>query len=104
MKRLSDLNGLDVYTDTAKPLGKVCDLIVDLQKGEVARITLQPIGSSLSESKQWFEQNTLQYNKVVSVGDIIVVSDKSRPVETELPEPSQQPHRGMLGQRLHGRV
>ena len=43
MKKLSDLPGLDVYTDNAKMLGKINDMIIDLQKGEVARITLQPI-------------------------------------------------------------
>lgn len=78
MKRLSDLPGLDVYTDQAKMLGKAHDMIIDLQKGEVARITLQPIESLAGMDVNWIKNNTVSYKNVVSVADIIVVTSKPR--------------------------
>ncbi len=87
MKKLSDLPGLDVYTDNAKLLGKINDMIIDLQKGEVARITLQPIESLMGTSPQWIKDNTVAYRNIVSVGDIVVVSSKPRDDE---PEPAAQ--------------
>ncbi|MBI3587797.1 PRC-barrel domain-containing protein [Candidatus Micrarchaeota archaeon] len=78
MKRLSEIPGLDIYADNAKNLGKAHDLVIDLQKGEVARITLQPIESLLGASQQWIKENTVSYKNVTSVGDIIVVSSKPR--------------------------
>jgi sporulation protein YlmC with PRC-barrel domain len=78
MKRLSELPGLDVYTDQAKFLGKIYDIIIDLQKGEIARLTLQPIESLSGMDVTWIKNNTVAYKSVVSVADIIVSSSKPR--------------------------
>ena len=91
MKRLSEIPGLDVYSDNAKILGKAHDLVLDLQKGEVARITLQPIESLLGTSQQWIKENTVSYKNVTSVGDIIVVSSKPR-ADDALEEPAPAMH------------
>ncbi len=88
MKRLSELPGVDLYTDQAKYLGKAYDFIIDLQKGEIARVTLQPIESLMGMSPQWIKQNTVAYRNIVSVGDIIVVSSKPREEPMEEPEPA----------------
>ena len=93
MKRLSELPGLDVYSDNAKILGKVYDLVIDLQKGEVARITLQPVESLLGASQQWIKDNTVSYKNVVSVGDIIVVSSKPRADDSMDMAPAAAPSR-----------
>ncbi|PIO04031.1 hypothetical protein COT48_02480, partial [Candidatus Woesearchaeota archaeon CG08_land_8_20_14_0_20_47_9] len=37
--KVSQLMGMDVYTDNATFVGKVYDVILDLQKGEVVRLT-----------------------------------------------------------------
>ncbi len=93
MKRLSDLPGLDVYTDQAKMLGKAYDMIIDLQKGEVARLTLQPIESLAGMDVNWIKNNTVSYKNVVSVGDIIVVSSKPREDVSEEPTAPSAPTR-----------
>lgn len=98
MKKLSDLPGLDVYTDNAKFLGKINDMIVDLQKGEIARITLQPIESLMGTSPQWIKDNTVAYRNIVSVGDIVVVSSKPREEEPAEAAPAmpQRPRYGFV--------
>lgn len=89
MKRLSELPGLDVYTDQAKYLGKIYDVIIDLQKGEVARLTLRPIETLTGMDVNWIKSNTVAYKNVVSVADIIVVSSKPKDdVEPETSAPA----------------
>lgn len=79
MKRLSELPGRDLYTDDAKYLGKVHDFIIDLQKGEVARLTIRPIDSLGGLTPDWIRQNTISFKNIISCGDIIIVSSKPRP-------------------------
>lgn len=78
MRKLSDLPGLDVYMDNGRRLGKAYDFVIDLQKGEVARITLEPIENLAGMDTGWIKQNTVSFHNVVSVQDIIIVSGKPR--------------------------
>lgn len=99
MRRLSELPGMDVYTDQAKMLGKAYDFIIDLQKGEIARITIAPIESLAGMSPQWIKQNTISYHNIVSVGDIIVVSSKPREEPVEEPAPAAKPRYSFVPSR-----
>ena len=49
--KLSKIYGLDIYTDNGKFLGRVRDLIIDLEKGEVVRITLEPLNFLVSKDE-----------------------------------------------------
>ncbi|OIO26678.1 hypothetical protein AUJ14_01355 [Candidatus Micrarchaeota archaeon CG1_02_55_22] len=91
MKRLSELPGRDVYTDDAKYLGKAHDFIIDLQKGEIARLTIRPIDSLGGLSPQWIRENTISFKNIESVADIIIVSSKPKAEaeEAAAPEPSK---------------
>ena len=56
--KLSQLIGMDIYTDTALFVGKVYDVILDLQKGEVVRLTMEPIKvASKEEAKRVFKNH-----------------------------------------------
>lgn len=103
MRKASAMPGLDVYTDNAKYLGKLHDLIIDLQKGEVARLTLQPVESLLGASQQWIKGNTIAYKNVVSVGDIVVVSNKPReeePGQPAVPALAARPRYSFIPNRM----
>ena len=41
--RLSKLYGMDIYTDEAGYIGKVNDVILNLEKGEVVRLTTETL-------------------------------------------------------------
>ncbi len=89
--RISQLMGMDVYTDTATYIGKVFDVIIDLQKGEVARLTLEPIrASSKEDAKRIFKEKTVMYKSVRAVEKIIIVSSTPMPEEPEEPEPQPE--------------
>jgi len=67
--------GMDVYTDNAQLVGRVYDVIIDLQKGEVVRLTLEPImASSKEEAKRVFREKTVMYKSVKAVDRIIIIS------------------------------
>lgn len=66
---------MDIYTDKASYVGKVYDIIIDLQKGEVVRLTLEPIkAASKDEAKRIFKEKTVMYKSVKSVDRIVLVS------------------------------
>lgn len=85
MRKLSDLPGLEVYMDNGRRIGKAYDFVLDLQKGEVARVTLEPIENLAGMGPSWIKQNTVAYKNVVSVQDIIIVSSKPREEAVEAP-------------------
>jgi len=89
--KISQLMGMDVYSDNARYLGKVYDIIIDLQKGEVVRLTLEPIkATSKEEAKRVFHEKTIMYKSVKAVDKIILTS--SSPIQEsfeEEVEPSQ---------------
>lgn len=87
--RVSQLMGMDVYTDGATFVGKVYDVIIDLQKGEVVRLTLEPIRvTSKDEAKRIFREKTVMYKSVKAVEKIIIVSNNA-PMEAQEEEPEE---------------
>ncbi len=74
--RLSKIYDMDIYTDNGKYLGRVKDIILDLEKGEVHRLTLEPLNFLVSkeEWKRIITEKSLLYKSVRSVGDVVVVS------------------------------
>ena len=77
--KLSRLYGMDIYSDGGKYLGRVQDMILDLEKGEILRITLEPLVSVTREdAKRILREKSILYKSVRSVEDVIMVS--GRPV------------------------
>ncbi|HEV8290153.1 MAG TPA: PRC-barrel domain-containing protein [Candidatus Norongarragalinales archaeon] len=92
--KVSQLMGMEVYTDNAQHVGRVYDIILDLQKGEVVRLTLEPIKvQSKDEAKRIFKEKTVMYKSVKAVEKIVIVS--SRPIEEPIEEPVAEPAKPM---------
>lgn len=86
--KVSQLIGMDIYTDNAQYLGKVYDVIIDLQEGKVVRLTLEPIrAASKEEAKRVFKEKTVLYKNVKAVEKIIILS--STAINEPEPEPEQ---------------
>jgi sporulation protein YlmC with PRC-barrel domain len=86
--RLSRLYGMDIYSDGGKYLGRVIDLIMDLEKGEVVRMTMQPLTAiSRDEARRVLREASVLYKNVKSVEDVVVVTRGSTSEKlVELPE------------------
>jgi len=88
--KISQLMGMDVYTDSAQYVGKVYDVIIDLQKGEIVRLTLEPIKvSSKEEAKRVFREKTILYKSVKAADRILIISP-SAVEEAEEPAPAEE--------------
>ncbi|MCC7569894.1 PRC-barrel domain-containing protein [Candidatus Micrarchaeota archaeon] len=77
--KISKVYGLDIYTDSGKYLGRVHDLIVDLEKGEVVRLTLEPLNFLVSkdEAMRILREKSLLYKNVKSVSDVVIVTESA---------------------------
>ena len=102
MKRVSELIGMDIFNDSAKLIGRVHDVIIDLQKGEVVRLSLQPIhAANPDDAKRLFRDQTVLYKSVRAVEKIIIVS--SAPIAEDEPSPEEQaPARPMPYRNKYG--
>lgn len=94
--RLSKLYGMDIFTDGGKFLGRVHDLVVDSEKGEIVRIMLEPLqGANPEETKRLIRERSIMYKSVRSVEDVIVVSKG----DTRLSQAPSQEEQDALGGR-----
>ncbi|RLG22020.1 hypothetical protein DRN74_01245 [Candidatus Micrarchaeota archaeon] len=75
--RISKLYGLDIYTDGGRYIGKVHDIILNLEEGSVVRITTEPLRMVQTEhAKKLLQEKTVLYKNVKSVGDIVIVGKR----------------------------
>lgn len=73
--KVSKIYGMDIYTDGGKFLGRVQEILLDLEKGEVIRLTMEPLNSvSKDEAKRILRDKSVLYKSVKSVEDVVVVT------------------------------
>jgi len=73
--RLSRLYGLDIYTEKAEYVGKVEDVVLNIETGEVMRLSLKSFKANTlppEEIKKIIQEESIGYNEVISVSDIII--------------------------------
>jgi len=76
----SRLYGMDIFSDGGRYLGKVYDVILDVEKGEIVRLTLESIHAvSRDEAQRIIKEKTILYKNVRSVEDVIVVTKGGGP-------------------------
>lgn len=73
-KKLSELYGMDVFTDGGKFLGNAQEFLLDVEKGSVSRVLLDRVPSSREQLKQILKEKSVKYENVKSVEDVIVVT------------------------------
>lgn len=73
--KISKIYGMDIYTDGGKFLGRVQDILLDLEAGKVVRVVLEPLATvSKEEAKRILREKSVLYSSVKSVEDVMVVS------------------------------
>ncbi len=75
-KRLSELYGMDIYTTKGQFVGKVEDVILNLEKGEIMRLSLISFrGGALSGEaiRRIIREESVAYEEVAEVGDIVLI-------------------------------
>ena len=85
--KISKLYGMDIYSDGAEHVGKVNDIILNLERGEVIRITTEPLKKvSKQHAKKLLREKSILYKNVVSVRDIVLVSKRGALSPDEIDE------------------
>lgn len=81
-RKLSSLYGLDIYSTSGGYIGKVEDILLNLEEGVVMALYLKPLNAASYDSnelKRVLKEEGIGYDGVTSVGDIILT--KSRPAK-----------------------
>lgn len=74
--RISKLYGLNIYNENGLFLGKAYDFILNLENGEIVRVTTEPLKSvstNKEEMTKLLQKKSILYKRIKSVKDIIVV-------------------------------
>jgi sporulation protein YlmC with PRC-barrel domain len=73
--KISKIYGMDIYTDTGKFLGRVQDVLIDLEQGKIVRVVMEPLANvSKDEAKRILREKSVLYSSVKSVEDVVVVT------------------------------
>lgn len=67
MKRLSELNGLKVYSDRARYVGTVEDAVIDDKEGAVVGLVFGRKGDKAL---------SIPYSSIMAIGEIILIQSK----------------------------
>ncbi|MCD4704089.1 MAG: PRC-barrel domain-containing protein [Methanosarcinaceae archaeon] len=70
---ITSLFGLNVYTNTGTYVGKVADLVVDVNEGEVSGIAVSDINRKLFDVTS--RGVIIPYRWVMTTGDIVLIRD-----------------------------
>lgn len=73
--QISEVYGKDIYDTGGSYLGKANDLILDMEEGKAMRITTEKLNrlSSKQELSNTLKENSILYDRVKSISDIILV-------------------------------
>ena len=81
--KVSKIYGMDIYTDGGKFLGRVQDVLLDLEQGKIVRIVMEPLSNvSKEEAKRVLREKSVLYSSVKSVEDVVVVSKAGAGMQT----------------------
>ncbi len=70
---LSKIYGMDIYTSDAKYIGKVNDVILNMETGEAVRILTKPLTRIDSNTKELIQKHSVLFRRVKSISDMILV-------------------------------
>lgn len=69
---------MDIYTDGAGYIGKVNDVILNLEKGEIVRLTTETLKTATrEEAAKVLKDKSVLYRNVRSAGDILIIGRHS---------------------------
>jgi sporulation protein YlmC with PRC-barrel domain len=78
-KRISSLYGMDVFSLKGEYVGKVQDVILNLEKGSIMSMCLKPFRESSTDSaevKRILKEESISYDNVSTVGEVVLVKTK----------------------------
>ncbi len=78
-KRLSEFYGLDIYSIRGEYVGRVEEIILNLEKGVVMSLCLKPlkeISAGSNEVKRVLKEDSVGYDAVTAVDEVVLIKNK----------------------------
>ena len=76
MIKLSKLYNMKIYGSEGGLMGKVRDIILNVEEGSIVRILMKPMTNiKADELTSFIRKNSILYKRVMSAKDVIIVSD-----------------------------
>ncbi|MBN2251185.1 MAG: PRC-barrel domain-containing protein [Candidatus Altiarchaeota archaeon] len=79
-KKVSELYGLDIYSTDGTRIGRVEDVLLNLDEGVVMSLYLQMLNAAKLDSgelKRIITEEGISYEGITSVGDIVLTKEKA---------------------------
>lgn len=92
-KRLSHLYGMDIFTKHGEYVGKVEDVILNLETEEVMRLCLKAFKAKTlpdDEVKRILQNESIGYHDVLEVRDIVLCKENPKKIPTRRTSSSQK--------------
>jgi sporulation protein YlmC with PRC-barrel domain len=78
-KRLSQIYGMDIFTEKAEYVGKVGDIILNIEKGEIMQLSLRHLKVVEGmDVRRILQEETIPYDEILRVGDVIICKKNPR--------------------------
>ncbi|GEM_PF-504635 len=78
-RRLSEFYGLDVYSLRGEYVGKVEDVVLNLEKGMVMSLCLKPLrgmSPGSTDVKKVLREESISYTDVSAVNEVVLIKNK----------------------------
>lgn len=78
-KRISKLYGMDVFSLKGECVGKVEDVILNLEKGNILSLCLKPFREFSMDSvevRRILKEECVSYDNVSTVGEVVLIKNK----------------------------
>ena len=73
---LSSLYEKSIYAEDGSFLGKVYEIILDLESGRVVKLLTEPLKGNEEKQKRILKEKSIDFNDVISISDIVLVKNR----------------------------
>lgn len=89
--KVSEIYGKPIFSGNGEKIGSVSDVILDIESGKVERLSTDKLkGITKNQLKSLIKDNSVSYDKVKSIGDIVLLGGKTPKRKTSKSKKTKQ--------------
>ncbi|MCL4403649.1 MAG: PRC-barrel domain-containing protein [Candidatus Marsarchaeota archaeon] len=87
---MTEIYGMDIYSDSGQYLGEVRDAIVDLESGGISRLLMEEWRSAnAAEIKRILKEKSVLFKNIKNISDVVLVSASGQVRHAEAADSSE---------------
>lgn len=96
--KISEMYGKPIYSGKGQKIGSVKDVIIDTEEGKTDRLVIEEMkGLNKGQLKQLIKEKSVDYDKVKSAGDIILLRGIGEPKRARRKSKQQKTSKSQQG-------